>query len=203
VPSPAVAGGLPLADEITQPGGHDGVLACLLAKGPLVGAPVGARASLSFGQRRGPLRLLDRQRPRWARHRGARRIGHRQDPLLTRVAGLDTCHSGFGHYVTTIGNSHAPWDSVSNAGSANCSSATRSRRGLGPRKRSATSAPATQSRPNSAATIPHCRGPRSAAGLQSVRERHRRWGAEPAGYIRAYGVPVFHGFRTRVVIARG
>jgi hypothetical protein len=93
VPSPAVAGGLPLADEITQPGGHDGVLACLLATGSLAGAPVGARASLSFGQRRGPLRLLDRQRLRWARRRGARRIGHRRVPLLTRLAGLDTCHS--------------------------------------------------------------------------------------------------------------
>jgi hypothetical protein len=82
--------GLPLADEITQPGGHDGVLACLLATGLLAGAPVGARASLAFGQRGGPLRLLDRQRPRWVRRRGARRLGHRRSPLLTTVAGLDT-----------------------------------------------------------------------------------------------------------------
>jgi hypothetical protein len=83
--------GLPLADEITQQGGHDGVLACPLAMRLLAGAPVGPRASLSFGQRGGPLRLLDRQRPRWVRRRCARRLGHRRSPLLTTVAGWTLC----------------------------------------------------------------------------------------------------------------
>jgi hypothetical protein len=102
---------LPLADEITQPGGHDGVLACLLATGLLAGAPVGARASLAFGQRSGPLRLLDRQRPRWVQRRGARRLGH-DEVLSSRGWSVWTLrHPEFGHYVTTP-ESHGPWEDL-------------------------------------------------------------------------------------------
>jgi hypothetical protein len=46
------------------------------------------------------------------------------------------------------------------------------------RKRSAPStAPAGESGRAAPRTMPHCRGPRSAAGLRSVRERHRASGA--------------------------
>ena len=52
------------------------MLASERATGLLVGAPSGARAGLAIGQPRASLTLIDRQRSRWVRRRGARRLGH-------------------------------------------------------------------------------------------------------------------------------
>jgi hypothetical protein len=67
---------LRVAEKVAQPSGHERMLASERATGLLVGAPSGARAGLAIGQPRAPLTLIDRQRSRWVRRRGARRLGH-------------------------------------------------------------------------------------------------------------------------------